>query len=165
MLRKHARSASGLCTDRRTHGTHSLRYSRYSLSQVLTVLTQSGTHVCPQSVDDDRPKLRRRHGEGAVELFARRCHSVATAVRTYGCAAVRAADSTAGRGQHSTAITAEDRVASHRVASHRVASHCHGARTCLRKSSLCSSDVAVRSLRKSSCSGTIGSDSGSDAIM
>ncbi len=61
MMRRHARSASGLCTDRLTHGahslryacvpTHSLRYSRYSLTQVLrvpTVLTQ--VRMCAHSL-------------------------------------------------------------------------------------------------------------------
>ncbi len=121
--------------------------------------------MCPQSANDDRPKLRHRHGEGAVELFALRCHSVATAVRTCGCAAVRAADSTAGRGQHSTTITAEDRVASHRVASRRVASP---QRTHL------SAEVELVQLGRGGeelaevvdgAPGTIGSESGSDAIM
>ena len=41
------------------------------------------------------------------------CGHSGTYVRLY----VRAADSTAGRGQHSTTITAEDRIASHRIAS------------------------------------------------
>ena len=124
MLRKHARSASGLCID----------------SQI------SGTRVCPQSANDDRPKLR--HSTGAVGRFAGPQRYVRCATPLLG----------AHTAQHNTA--AED--ASHRIASHRIAT---AQRTCLRKSSLCSSDVAVRSLRKSSCSGTIGSDSGSDAIM
>jgi hypothetical protein len=62
MLRTHARSDSGLCTDRLTHGTQVLTVLTHLLTYVLTVLTHSlthsGTHVCPQSANDDRPKLR-----------------------------------------------------------------------------------------------------------
>jgi hypothetical protein len=117
MLRKHARSASGLCTDRLTHGAH------------------SGTHVCPQSASDDRPKLRNVAPRGAVELFA--------GPQQY----VRCATPPPGLTEHNR----RECVESHCVASHRIAtahSLVCGSRACAART-----DVAVRSLRKSSCSG------------